>query len=114
MRRRPWLLGFVGMAVGTGQAPTSVPYLTGLAMLAAMHPRPQIWPVIVIAYCAIALVPSMLILALAARRSVRARRIQRRIVRTLTRYGPISVRILFLVSGVGLAVHALIHYPALL
>jgi cytochrome c biogenesis protein CcdA len=112
MRRRPWLLGFVGMAVGIGQAPTSVPYLTGLAMLAAVHPRPQIWPVIVIAYCAIALVPSMLILALAARRSVRARRIQRRIVRTLTRYGPISVRILFLAAGVVLAVDALIHHTA--
>jgi cytochrome c biogenesis protein CcdA len=114
MRRRPWLLGFVGMAVGTGQAPTSVPYLTGLAMLAAMHPRPQIWPVMVIGYCAIALLPSMLVLALASRRSIRARRVQRWVVRTLTRYGPISVRILFLVAGVALAVAALIHHAALL
>ncbi|MGA7055288.1 MAG: GAP family protein [Mycobacterium sp.] len=113
MRRRPWVLGFVGMAVGTGQAPTAVPYLTGLAMLAAMHPRPQIWPVIVIGYCAIALLPSVLILALAARRSIRARRIQRWVVRTLTRYGPISVRILFLVAGVALVVDAIIHHKAL-
>ena len=102
------------MAVGTGQAPTSVPYLTGLAMLAAMHPRPQIWPVIVIGYCAIALLPSMLVLALASRRSIRARRVQRWVVRTLTRYGPISVRTLFLVAGVALTVAALIHHTALL
>ena len=40
MRERPWLLGLLGLAVGTGQAPTDVPYLTGLAMLAAVHPRP--------------------------------------------------------------------------
>ena len=42
MRERPWLLGFLGLAVGSGQAPTAVPYLTGLAMLAALHPRPPI------------------------------------------------------------------------
>ena len=46
MRERPWLLGLLGMAVGIGQAPTDVPYLTGLAMLAALHPRPPIWPVL--------------------------------------------------------------------
>jgi hypothetical protein len=55
MRQRPWLLGFVGLAVGLGQAPTAVPYLTGLAMLSALHPRPVIWPLIVIAYWVIAL-----------------------------------------------------------
>ena len=48
--------------MGTGQAPTDVPYLTGLAMLAALHPRPPIWPVIIVRYCAIALSPSLLIL----------------------------------------------------
>src|SRR6202453_4102674 len=73
-RQRPWLLGFVGLAVGIGQAPTAVPYLTGLAMLAALHPRPRIWPVIVIVYCAIVLMPSLLVLALSMRRSTRARR----------------------------------------
>jgi cytochrome c biogenesis protein CcdA len=113
MRQRPWLLGFVGLAVGIGQAPTAVPYLTGLAMLAALHPRPRIWPVIVIVYCAIVLMPSLLVLALSMRRSTRARRIQRWLVRVLTRYGPISVRILFLVVGVALIADALIHHTAL-
>jgi hypothetical protein len=71
------------------------------------------WPVIVIVYCAVALVPPLLVLALSTRRSARTRRIQRRLVRVLTRYGPISVRILFLVAGVALATDALIHHSAL-
>src|SRR6185312_14650161 len=44
VRDRPWLLGIVGIAVGIGQAPTAVPYLTGLAMLSALEPRPPVWP----------------------------------------------------------------------
>jgi cytochrome c biogenesis protein CcdA len=114
MRQRPWLLGFVGIAVGLGQAPTAVPYLSGLAMVAALDPRPQIWPAIVIAYCVIALLPPLLVLSLSTRRSKQADRIQRQLVRVLTRYGPISVRILFLVAGVALVVDALIHHSALL
>jgi cytochrome c biogenesis protein CcdA len=113
MRRRPWLLGFVGLAVGFGQAPTAVPYLTGLAMLAALHPRPPIWPLFVIVYCAIALLPSALVLALSTSRSKRALRAQRWVIRALTRYGPIGVRILFLVAGVALAADALTHYSNL-
>ena len=113
MRQRPWLLGFVGLAVGLGQAPTAVPYLTGLAMLAALDPRPQLWPLIIYAYCTIALLPSLVIVVLSTRRTKRAQRIQRWLVRVITRYGPISVRILFLVAGSALVVDALIHHSAL-
>lgn len=113
MRERPWLLGFLGLAVGSGQAPTAVPYLTGLAMLAALHPRPPLWPLVIVAYWAIALSPPMLILALSTRRTMRAKRIQRALVRALTRYGPISVRLLFLVFGVGLTADALVNHSAL-
>lgn len=113
MRQRPWLLAFVGLAVGLGQAPTAVPYLTGLAMIAALDPRPAIWPLIVIAYCAIALLPSALVLALSTSRSRRALRTHRWVVRNLTRYGPIGVRILFLVAGVALVADALIHHRIL-
>lgn len=62
MRQRPWLLGFLGLAVGSGQAPTAVPYLTGLAMIAALHPRPPLWPLVIVAYWAVALSPPLLIL----------------------------------------------------
>jgi hypothetical protein len=113
MRERPWLLGLLGLAVGTGQALTDVPYLTGLAMLVALHPRPLIWPVVIYIYCAIALSPSLLILALSMRRTARAQRIQRGLVRAITRYGPISVRLLFLVFGVGLVADALVNHSAL-
>lgn len=113
-RQRPWLLGFVGIAVGLGQAPTAVPYLTGLAMLSALHPRPTVWPFIVIVYCAMTLWPLLAILALSTRNTTRAKRVQRRIVRVLTHYGPITVRIMFLVVGLGLVVDALMHYPVLL
>ena len=40
MRDRPWLLGLLGLAVGTGLARLDVPYLTALAMLA----RPMFGP----------------------------------------------------------------------
>lgn len=113
MRDRPWLLGLLGLAVGTGQAPTDVPYLTALAMLAAQHPRPPIWPLFIVGYWAVALSPSLLILGLSMRRTVRAARIQRGIMRALTRYGPISVRLLFLVFGVGLVADALVNHSAL-
>ncbi|KLO33966.1 hypothetical protein ABW17_27405 [Mycobacterium nebraskense] len=113
MRERPWLLGFLGLAVGSGQAPTAIPYLTGLAMLAALHPRPPLWPLVIIAYWAIALSPPLLILALSMRKTMRAKRIQRRLVRALTRYGPISVRLLFLVFGIGLVADALVNHSAL-
>jgi cytochrome c biogenesis protein CcdA len=113
MRERPWLLGFLGLAVGTGQAPTAVPYLTGLAMIAALHPRPPMWPAIVASYWVIALSPPLLILVLSLRRSVRARRFQHRLIRVLTRYGPMSVRLLFLVFGVGLVTDAFVNHSAL-
>ena len=113
MRQRPWLLGFVGLAVGLGQAPTAVPYLTGLAMLAALDPRPQLWPLIIYAYCTIALLPALVIVVLSTRRTKRAQRIQRWLVRVITRYGPLSVRILFLLAGSALVVDALIHHSAL-
>lgn len=102
MRQRPWLLGFLGLAVGSGQAPTAVPYLTGLAMPAVLHPRPPLWPLVIIAYWAIALSPPLLILALSTRKAMRAKRIRRAIVLALTRYGPMSVRLLFLIFGTGL------------
>ena len=110
MRQRPWLLTFAGMAVGSGQAPTDVPYLAGLALLIAYQPRPLLWPLIVITYCATVQLPSLLVLVLATRRTARAQRIHRRLVRVLTRYGPISVRTLFLVAGVVLVCNALVHY----
>jgi cytochrome c biogenesis protein CcdA len=109
MRERPWLLGFVGAAVGLGQASTAVPYLAGLAMIAALQPRPPEWPLIVIAYCFIALLPCMLVLALSTSRTKRADRAQRWLVRTLTRYGPIGVRVLFLIAGVALCADAIVH-----
>jgi hypothetical protein len=112
-RQRPWLLGFVGIAVGLGQAPTAVPYLTGLAMLSAMHPRPHFWPLLIIAYWTIALSPLLIVLILSTRKTARAKRIQRRIVRGLTRYGPMTLRTIFLVGGVVLVAHALAHRSAL-
>jgi hypothetical protein len=45
---------------------------------------------------------------------VRAKRIQRSIVRTLTRDGPLAVRLLFLVFGIGLVADALVNHGALL
>jgi hypothetical protein len=45
--------------------------------------------------------------------TVRAKRVQRRLVRGLTRYGPISVRLLYLVFGIGLVTDALVNHSAL-
>lgn len=84
--RSPWLFCVVGFVIGLGQAPTAVPYLTALTMLSARDPLPTAWPVIVFGYCALALVPSLLVLALSIQRSIRARRVQRGIVRVLTRF----------------------------
>lgn len=112
-RRNPWLLGVVGLVIGLGQAPTAVPYLTALAMLSARDPLPSAWPAIIVCYCAVAVVPSLLVLALSTRRTARARRAQRSFVRVLTRFGPPVVRVLFLGVGTVLAVNALWHYDAL-
>jgi cytochrome c biogenesis protein CcdA len=112
-RERPWVLGLLGLAVGVAQAPTAVPYLTGLAMLSLLDPRPPIWPVIIIVYCAIKLSPLLLILALSTRLTARAMRLQRWLVRVLTRYGPKIVRSLLVVVGVGLVTDAVIHHSAL-
>ncbi len=112
-RRNPWLFAIVGIVIGLGQSATSVPYLTSLAMVSARNPLPALWPAIVLAYCALTLLPSLLVLALSTRRTIRARRAQRNIVRATTRYGPITVRILFLVVGAVLVVGALINYRAL-
>ncbi|MFI6999356.1 GAP family protein [Nocardia sp. NPDC050175] len=112
-RRRPWLLGLVGAGVGLGQAPTAVPYLAALAMLAVREPRPALWPLIVVSYCLIALLPPILVLLTATRRSTRARRFYRALVRALSRFGPMSVRVLFLVFGAALVVNALRNYSSL-
>ncbi|AQA01400.1 hypothetical protein BVC93_01965 [Mycobacterium sp. MS1601] len=113
MRRRPWLLAFVGFAVGLGQAPTAVPYLTGLAMIAALDPRPELWPLLIVGYCLVTALPSTSVLALSTMRNQRAQRAQRWVVRNVTRYGPIGVRVLFLVAGVALVADAAIHHSAL-
>ena len=112
-RRNPWVFGIVGLAIGVGQASTSVPYLTSLALVSARHPLPAAWPVLLLGYCALALVPSLLVLALSTQRTIRARRVQRNIVRALTRFGPVTVRVLFLVIGVVLVGGALVNYRAL-
>ena len=59
------------------------------------------------------LVVPEVILGLSLRRTVRAARIQRALVRALFRYGPLSVRLLFLVFGVGLVADALVNHSAL-
>ncbi|MFE4502264.1 GAP family protein [Rhodococcus sp. NPDC056743] len=110
IRRRPWILGFIGLAIGLVQAPTAIPYLAALAMLSAHDPPLTAWPLIVVIYCVLALLPPLLILGLSLRRTVRARRAYRRIVRVLARYGPASVRVLFVTIGLILVVDALIHY----
>jgi cytochrome c biogenesis protein CcdA len=112
-RRNPWLFAIVGIVIGLGQAATSVPYLTTLTMVSARNPLPTLWPLIVIAYCAVALLPSLLVLALSTQRTIRARRVQRNIVRVTTRYGPRTVRILFLGIGIAFVVGALLNYRAL-
>jgi cytochrome c biogenesis protein CcdA len=112
-RRNPWLFAIVGIVIGLGQSATSVPYLTTLTMISARHPQPSLWPLIVIGYCALALVPSMLVLTLSAQRAMWARRLQHNIIRVTTRYGPIVVRTLLLGAGLVLVIGALINYRAL-
>lgn len=112
-RRNPWLFAIVGLVIGFGQAATSVPYLTSLTLVSARNPLPTLWPLIVVAYCAVALTPSLLVLALSTRRSIRARRAQRNIVRATTRFGPLTVRILFFGVGTVLVAGALLNYRAL-
>ncbi|MFE3542568.1 GAP family protein [Nocardia sp. NPDC059177] len=109
VRERPWLMGVVGFTLGLAKVPTSVPYLAALALLSAQRPLPLGWPLIVAAYCAVALVLPLVVLALALRRTPRTRRVYRVLVRGLTRYGPPVVRVLFVVFGVALVVDALVH-----
>ncbi|MEU2174093.1 GAP family protein [Nocardia sp. NPDC019219] len=113
LRRRPWVLAGIGVAIGIAQAPTAVPYLAGLAMISARNPLPTLWPLIIIAYCALALLPPLVILGLAMRRTTGARRMYRKVVRIITTYGPISVRVLFAIFGVALLCDALVHYRSL-
>ncbi|CPY90766.1 Protein of uncharacterised function (DUF2910) [Mycobacteroides abscessus] len=112
-RRHPWLLAFVGLALGYAEAPTSVPYLSALAMLASRHPLPTLWPLLLVGYGLVAILPSLLILVLSTRRSPRARRMQRGLVRTVTRHGPTAIRVIFLCLGVVLITSALVHHSAL-
>ncbi|MBF6224522.1 GAP family protein [Nocardia abscessus] len=113
LRRRPWMLAGIGVAIGIAQAPTAVPYLAGLAMISARNPLPTVWPLIVVAYCALALLPPLVILALAMRRTTGARRMYRNIVRIITTHGPTSVRILFAIFGAALLCDAFVHYRSL-
>ncbi|WP_069163365.1 GAP family protein [Nocardia altamirensis] len=112
-RRRPLLLGLVGAGVGLGQAPTAVPYLAALAMLSVREPRPALWPLIVSAYCLIALLPPILVLLTSTRRSARAQRFYRALVRMLGRFGPMSIRVLFLIFGAVLIADGLRNYSSL-
>lgn len=112
-RRNPWLFAVVGLVVGSGQALTSVPYLSALAMISARDVLPTGWPAIVVAYCAGALIPALLVLGLSVRKTMRARRLQRRLVRALFKYGPIVVRTLFIGIGVLLVGDALWNWRAL-
>jgi len=109
MRERPWLLGFLGAAIGLGQAPTAVPYLAGLAMISALHPLPPTWPLIVVLYSALTVLPCVVLLGLSTGGNRRADQAQRWMVRSLTRYGPMAVRIFFLVAGVVLVADAVVH-----
>jgi len=109
IRQRPWLLACAGAALGFVQAATDVMYLAALAMLGAHRPRPLFWPLIVLAYCAIELWPPLLVVFLANRRTVRAQRVQRRVVRVITRVGPKCVRALCLAAGVALVIDSLLH-----
>ncbi|MGK8521891.1 GAP family protein [Nocardia asteroides] len=113
LRRRPWILAGIGVVIGIAQAPTAVPYLAGLAMISARNPLPALWPLLVVAYCALALLPPLVILGLAMRRTTGARRMYRKVVRVITAYGPISVRVLFAIFGAVLLCDALVHYRSL-
>ena len=109
MRQRPWLLGCAGAALGFAQAATDVVYLAALAMLSAYDPRPSTWQLIVVAYCIIELWPPLLVLFLATRRTARAQRVQRGLVRVITRYAPRWVPALCLAAGAALVGDALLH-----
>lgn len=109
MRRNPLLLAVFGVVLGFGQSATDVMYLGALAMLSTYRLPISVWPVVVIAYCAIELWPSLLVLFLGSRRTARARRIQRRILRTVTRFGPLVIRALCLSAGCVLVAHSLLH-----
>lgn len=102
-----------GVAIGIVQAPTAVPYLAGLAMLSARSPLPSFWIVIVVAYCLIALLPPMVVLALSLGRSRSARRRYRRVVRVLTAYGPVAVRIVFALIGLVAVVDVALNFSQL-
>ncbi|CQA12550.1 Uncharacterised protein [Mycobacteroides abscessus] len=82
-------------------------------MLASRHPLPTLWPLLLVGYGLVAILPSLLILVLSTRRSPRARRMQRGLVRTVTRHGPTAIRVIFLCLGVVLITSALVHHSAL-
>lgn len=113
LRRRPWLLGILGIAIGIAQAPTAIPYLAALAMLSSQPSLPGWWPLVVVIYCVIALVPPLLVLLLSLWRTTKVRHAYRRIVRIFARYGPACVRLLFFVAGFVLVIDSLIHYREL-
>lgn len=109
MRDRPWLLGFVGAAFRLGQAPTAVPFLAGVAMISALKPLPTTWPLIVIVYSALTVVPCVALLCLSSIGSRRTDQVQRALMRFLTRYAPIGIRAIFVVAGVAMIADALLH-----
>lgn len=112
-RASPALLAVTGFAVGIVQAPTAVPYLAGLAMLSSQRPLPSMWPLIVIAYCVLALLPPLLVLGMSMGRSRASRRRYRRVVRVLTRYGPTLVRVVFALIGLALTVDVIVNHEHL-
>jgi hypothetical protein len=61
----------------------------------------------------IAALPCASVLALSTIRNKRAQRAQRWVVRSVTRYGPIGVRGLFLLAGIAMVADAMIHHGAL-
>ena len=107
-RRKPWLLALAGLVIGMAQAPTAVPYLAGLALLAARQPLPALWPLILVAYCLLALVIPLLVLFLSTLKKPWARRAFRLLTRSINRYGPPAVRILFVLAGIVLVVIAVV------
>nr|WP_218680272.1 GAP family protein [Rhodococcus qingshengii] len=113
LRRRPWLLGFLGIAIGVVQAPTAIPYLAALAMLSSHPSLPGWWPLVVVIYCVIALAPPLLVLLLSLLRTAKVRRVYRQIVRLFARYGPASVRLSFFVAGFASIIDSLIHHREL-
>lgn len=112
-RRKPLLLALVGIVIGLAQSPTAVPYLAALTMISARDPHPPLWPLIIVIYCGIALLPPTLILLTSLIPSTRARKFYRSLIRALKRLGPMSIRILLLLAGVALITDALIHHTVL-